>query len=223
MKILFILLVFFSIDTHAYTYKAQLDIIALKSSGLTKKKIQKIISRAQNKFDKCDVEIQLGSIKLLERPDLKDWENYWFTQDGEFTYYENWLASRKLPKTGITLIFVDTLNWTIDGQGTWAAAYAPFLLEHELPNKSFFKKKLQGTIIIGRYRATWTVAHELGHVLMNLEHFQDGRNIMHTGTGSFEPPQFNDNQFMISSLNPKFSKDQCKQGIKNSLYIKKRK
>ncbi|MFP5519767.1 MAG: hypothetical protein ACLGGX_07680, partial [Bdellovibrionia bacterium] len=61
-------------------------------------------------------------------------------------------------------MYVSSINWTLKGQGTWGAAYAPFLLEKmAMPSqtKLFIKNNLLGLAIIGSYRASWTATHEL--------------------------------------------------------------
>lgn len=217
--IAFIIILFVTSSAHAYTHMVELQAVVLKSIGMTPSDVRKIVKRAQRKFDKCQVELRLGEIKTIDRPELEEWETFWFNSN-QLTEQERWLAEAEVPK-GPTLIFVNSLNWTLEGQGTWAAAYAPFLLEHGAPNKKFFREHMLGKVVIGKYRARWSVAHELGHALMNLQHLQHASNIMHTGAG-YLSPQFDSDYLMISNLDPNFTREQCEAGIAASPYIVKK-
>lgn len=201
-----------------YTHQADLNFIFLKSWNEERKNLPDIINRLQKSFDTCKIFLNIEGLYNLENTEevdfnLEEWETFWFNSD-EISPYERVIFSKKLPGKN-NVLFLDSLNFTLEGQGTMGIAYPQFLLDHYLQGKSeqrsFFQERMMGNAVLGLYRARWTLAHELGHALMNLEHIEDDfQNIMWSGKEHFTP-EF-DGYFLISNRKPEFSKAQCEKG-----------
>lgn len=208
------------------THRLPLHVYLLGSQ--TPSQVVTEINATNQYFAKCGIAIDLQSIKTPKAASpsvsvdwLRDWETFWFN-DGKLTRWEKEFFGSPLPKGVPGLIFVESLNWTTDGQGTWAAAYAPYLEnEEDSPEETreFLGSSMEGYAVIGRYRAPWTTAHELAHSILNLKHSDDPFNVMHTGH-SFEPPQFGKDGLLLTDDQKEFTPDQCNAGFKGARFLK---
>lgn len=209
---------FFSLHLQAYDYEAEVHIHNF-NQNYTKDEIDQEIRRAQKYFDKCKVKLAVKTYKTSYDPLFNEWETYWFNND-KISEFELVLAQPQF-QNPVNIIFLDSINWTINGQGTWAVAYAGYLATELPPNDvSYLNNHMHGTIVMGRYRARWTLAHELGHLLFGLRHSASPRNVMQTGTG-FDPPQFDSNGLYISNRQPRFTPEQCRVGISQANFLHK--
>lgn len=199
-----------------YKHEVKIDIHNF-NQVYSKQEIQDELARTQAYLDKCQIRLNIQSYYESTNPDFMEWETYWFNSD-VITSFENILEKPEYKKN-VNIIFLDSINWTIRGQGTWAIAYASYLAKDLPPTDvQYFKDHLQGSIVMGRYRARWTLAHELGHLLFGLRHIPDARNVMHTGTG-FHSPEFDSEGLYITNRRVLFTQEQCDEGIINGEYL----
>lgn len=192
------------------TYTHVLDLEVSRATLLGEEEIAKEMKVTQEYFNQCGILIRY-TFKREVDPDLQDWEAFWYN-DYKISDVENKFGMNNQFKKP-HLLFVDNVNWTLKGQGVWGVAYASYLLDQmKMPSetKDFMLKNLMGLIVVGQYRAKWTVAHELAHAILNLEHIDDKNNIMDSGQ-SEENFEFEENGQLKTSLKPTFSISQCEQ------------
>lgn len=203
-----------------YRYELPLSIYTTTEQLANLDRLLSDLNYAQKKFDKCQIKLSLSElIEVKDSTWLNEWESFWFASSNQLT---NWEKSffQNVKSGQVNILLVESLNWTSAGQGTWAAGYAQFL-RNEIPSESeklFFDQNAIGNVVIGNYRAESTLAHEIGHAGLNLEHSYDTKNIMNS-IKSFEPIQFKNNVAQIST-DLAFSDEQCAEGIKNNPFLR---
>ncbi|MBL6991844.1 MAG: hypothetical protein ISR65_18825 [Bacteriovoracaceae bacterium] len=197
-----------------YRYYFVLSVYSLSSQNLSKEQIKSRLAHAQSKFDDCGIYLGLDRIEYMNHPQwIEEWETFAFN-NGEISEWETWFFSQIFPRQN-GIIYVDSLNWTMEGQGTWATGYGSFIHKHyqlDTASKVFYDDYMVGHVVMGLYRASWTLAHELGHAILNLEHVDNPKDLMFNGAQA-GTPQFDSSGLLISDNNPRFTPKQCAKGI----------
>lgn len=204
----------------SYRYELPLNIYITTAQLGHLDRLLSDLNYAQKKYDKCQIKLSLSElIEVKDSTWLNEWESFWFANANQLT---NWEKSffKNVKSSQINILLVESLNWTSAGQGTWGAGYAQFL-RNEIPSeaeKLFFDQNAIGNVVIGDYRAESTLAHEIGHAGLNLEHSYDSKNIMNS-IKSYEPIEFKNSVAQIST-DLTFTAEQCAEGIKNNPFLR---
>jgi hypothetical protein len=205
-----------------YTHYAAINVFFVQSSEVDLIEVKRVLAYAQQYFDRCNIYLHLGKAVALKAPAwFGEWENFWFDND-TITDWERNFFSLDLPD-GNNLLLVDSLNWTLEGAGTVGSAYPSFLLDYyfqdDPQSRRFFVERMEGDLVVGRYRARWTIAHELGHAVMNLQHVDDDQgDIMWNGVVA-GTPQYQ-NYFLLSAREPEFTEESCRRGRSNRPFVR---
>lgn len=221
LKKLFLVFFLFNFKVFAVSYSHSLELDISAAGDLTKDAIEQEMKRTQKYFDQCGIQIQYNYIEKADIYPFREWETFWFN------HFELSPTEKEFAEIGhrsnAHLLFVDSLNWTLQGQGTWGAAYADYILDQLDSNPEilpFVHEELVGLSVVGKYRADWTVAHELAHVVLNLQHTKSEQNIMHSGHSQVHH-SFDENGFLKSNLQPTFSKSQCEKKLDQNRYLRR--
>ncbi len=203
-----------------YDRYIKINLILTPSRLASREVLLEEVGYMQRKLDPCAIFIWLDRVYLIEGGnEFNFWETFWFNGN-KLTNWETHLFGSHFPNENPAIIWVESLNWTLEGQGTLASAYAPFLLEDNLLTsvfeQQFFMKYMKGHSIIGRYRAPWTMLHELAHALFNLPHVSDPGNIMHSGAMAGTPEY--DDFILVTPLDPIFNEEQCQTARAKSYF-----
>jgi hypothetical protein len=201
------------------THQIKLNFL-IASKFESKEKLVKDFERARALFQECGILLKMGAINKIENPTLNDYETIWFN-DNQLSSTEKELVENLYPD-GLTVLVSDIINWSTEGTGTWGAAYAPYIpevLKLDSEATRFYREKLLGHIILGDYRERWTLAHELGHSLLDLRHNLYYDNLMFSGAG-LQNIVFDDNHLIINQRRPHLTIDQC-AGKESSLVLEK--
>ena len=191
------------------------------ANGNTLNEISTSFQYAQKKLNKCRIKLKVNNIYTISSyTDFKLWETFTFN-NFEITQWEKDFFT--VASKGNKVLFLESLNWSYEGIGTWGFGYAPFIQEYfELENKEqlkLFKEKMIGTAVIGKYRAEWTLVHEIAHAVFNIDHSYLPNNIMNPGR-MWQDAGFDQDYILITdkypSYDPIFTKEQCSAAI-NSL------
>lgn len=194
-----------------YTHVADLHVYLTAQHTRPLAGIKTELNRAQEKFDRCRIYLRLRSVNRLAAPPLlAQWESLEFGMG--LTPWERALFVLA-PAYSAGIVYVDSLDWTIGRNGITAVGYAPFI-ETETDylkddaERAFYRVHMAGHAVLGRHSGQWTLAHELGHALMNLRHVGDQGNVMFGGQ-------------MARNEKLGFSESQCEQGRANAPWVKR--
>lgn len=157
---------------------------------------------AQSKLKKCGIQIKINKVfDYKSNDEFQAFESVEFNNARISAWEKDFFSSVQglVPN----VLYVNSMDWTIDDNGTIAIAYPEFYSEkitHSDENqKKFYENKMLGNTVLGNFRGPWTLTHELGHALFNLKHDDNNpENIMF-------PLGF------ARSTNPEFNKEQCDQ------------
>ncbi len=179
---------------------------------------------AQDKLEKCRVKLVVNSIFNVNASEhFSLWETFTFN-NFKITEWEK--SFFKKARKGNKVLFLDSLNWTYEGQGTWGFGYAPFIESYFSKENTqylkLFKEKMLGTAIIGHFRAKWTVVHEIAHAVFNIDHSYQQNNIMNPGK-LWQDAEFDQDSILITdkipNYDPEFSSRQCETILKTNQLI----
>lgn len=203
-----------------YSYELPVNIYVTTEQLDKLDRLTEDLNYAQKRYDKCQVKLAVNEVLEVKNSDwLNQWESFWFNGGVQMTNWEkSFFSDNKMEQVNIFL--VESLNWTIAGQGTWGVGYGQFL-RNELASDSdklFFDQHVIGNVVIGNYRAESTLAHELGHAGLNLTHSFDSKNLM-SSYKSYEPVQFKNGIAQIPN-DLEFTKAQCDEGIENNPFLR---
>jgi hypothetical protein len=167
--------------TASYTHKIDLDIYVLKGAILGPKWLQKHLNRAQKLLDKCGIRLDIQTSVALENgSDWLEWEDIEFNS-GQFSEWERTFFT-KVKDYSAGIIMTNTLNWSDDPELYHGIGYAPFLtrfLQLTPADLDFYNHKVSGHVVLSKHAGEWTLIHEIGHAVLNLEHVEsDPTNIM---------------------------------------------
>ena len=199
-------------------YKKSVTVDLYMANGNSLEEIYSSFQYAQKKLNKCHIKLKLNKIYTISSyRDFKLWETFTFN-NFEITQWEKDFFGTA--KKGNKVLFLESLNWSFEGIGTWGFGYASFTQEYfELENKDqlkLFKEKMIGTAVIGKYRAEWTLVHEIAHAVFNIDHTYLPNNIMNPGK-MWQDASFDQNNILITdkypNYDPVFTEEQCKTAI----------
>ncbi len=195
----------------AYTHRATVNVYLTRQHAPSLGELRRQLARAQQKFDRCRIQLRLGAVHHLAAPDLlAEWESIEF--NAGVTFWERTLFSLTVPfSTGI--VYVERVDWTIGDDGVIAVGYGPFVVADSLyfadaAERAFFRRHVVGHAVLGRSSGVWTLAHELGHAVMGLRHSDDRDNVMFGG------------QLARSEL-VEFEEEQCARGRANAPWVQR--
>lgn len=173
-----IIIILFSLKSYSNTVK--LDVVYSESQSDQFSRLKKDLEYANSLYKKCHVQFEIQNIvKAPQQSSIDEWETFWFNGNGKLSVWEQ--GFNELKKHNKVILLVDSINWTQNGFGTWAVGYAPFLKASGYLNSSeftYFEEYLEGSVVLGKYRAQYTLAHELGHALFDFEHTNEYKNLM---------------------------------------------
>lgn len=172
----------FSISHRAhYTHQIDLDIYLFKGAKLDGQWLEKNLQRAQDALDQCGILLNIRqAYQMNTGEDWLEWEDVEFNS-GEFSEWERTFFSQ-VESDSSGIIISNTLNWSDDPELYHGIGYAPFLpryFDFTAQQLSFYQRKMAGHVVLSKYAGEWTVIHEVGHAVMNLEHDEGNpHNIM---------------------------------------------
>lgn len=139
-----------------YQYKVELNIYMTAESTFSFNDITDQLIEAQRVFDSCKIKIEIRSMnQVMEaNPWLTNWETIEF-ENGDITNWEKTFFTLT-PKSSAGVLYVKSLDWSIDEDGIVAAAYSPFYLERGSVNgdnneQSFYRDKMVGHSVLGNF------------------------------------------------------------------------
>lgn len=202
------------------SYQKELAIDLYLTQGNTFEEIHSSLQYAQKKLNKCSIKLKVEKLyRVYSYSDFELWETFTFN-NFEITKWEQDFFRNA--KKGNKVLFLESLNWSFEGIGTWGFGYAPFTQEYfELENQNeleLFKDKMIGAAVIGKYRAKWTLVHEIANAIFNIDHSYEANNIMNPGR-MWQDASFDENHILITNrypnYDPIFTKEQCSQALKS--------
>lgn len=158
-----------------------------------------MVVEAQHLLSQCQIQLSIDSVFVVhsDENELFHWETFEFNS-GRLTSWEKFFFSHVSPNNSAAL-FVNAIDWTYDLNGITAASYGQFVIDDHLlkgheQDRQFYQDHMMGSLVVGPVPSKFTLAHEIGHALLNLKHEEDPNNIMF--------PQY-------KKRNPRFSHEQC--------------
>ncbi|MCB0422949.1 MAG: hypothetical protein KDD61_18250, partial [Bdellovibrionales bacterium] len=195
-----------------YEYVIQMNVYMTQVHWYSQEHLKQEFQLVQQALDVCKIKIEVKSVYDLAVPHwMTYWESFEFNE-GEVTDWERYFFS-KFPESDAGILFVKSIDWTIGTDGTTAVGNAPFAIEKGLLKHSdehqFYEDHIMGHAVVGKAgRSRWSMAHEIGHAILNLEHHDDPENIMFFS--------------QLRAQNSRFTQQQCDRAIQTSPKIHKK-
>jgi len=169
-------------DAARYTHEVRIRIFRTRPDFPTEERLRQDLERAQDAFDQCGVLIRVEGQSRVEAPSaFRFWETAEFGGDGRLTEWEKAFFS-VIPAGSAGALFVHSLDWSIELNGITAAAYGAYMvrdlppasrLVREPAETAFYEERMVGHAVLGEWSAPSTLAHELGHAVLDLAHDED--------------------------------------------------
>jgi hypothetical protein len=162
-----------------YTHQAELDVFVTREDFPSLEQVLGMAAQAQKAFDACRVRLRVRSYTILAASDeFRAWESAELFSFGSVSDWEKAFFSLTRPRSA-GVLFVESINLSVGLNGVTAVAYGPYMVrdlppedrlirdESEIP---FFLERMAGYAVLGESARTSTLAHELGHAVLDLPH-----------------------------------------------------
>lgn len=209
-----------------YTHELAINIVYLTGYPLEgaarREDLRRELGYLQERFDACGLKVNVAGLYEMQGPSwVSQWETFWYNSNS-LSDHERFYFSHPDRPRGVTVLMVDSVNWTLAGQGTLGASYPRFRIEdggaYDPSLVRFYRERMLGSVVVGLYRARWTLAHELAHGVLELQHSDDPNDLMFSGVMA-GVPVFDDDYRLISSLRPELDGKTCRAAVSASPFV----
>lgn len=192
-----------------YSHVADLNVYLTYGPTPSLGRIRAALAYAQSRLDRCRIHLRLRSVnRVLAPPLLAEWESLEFNQG--LTPWELALFSVTPPHSA-GIVYVRQVDWTIGRDGVTAIGYGDFLTRRteylaDGRERAFFHERMAGHAVLGSSVGADSLAHELGHALLGLEHVGDRNNLMFRG-------------LLARARDARLTESQCATGRANTPWV----